>query len=158
MRRNYLLAPLVSLILIGCSAERGHSCATCAAKGHDHPPAAAEGSTAEHGPAEHGHAEGQKLVLNDGQKWETDEHTRTIFATMRARLDSELSGKELGAALEGDLQKLIQGCTMPGEAHKQLHVFLMGYLPAVAHLSESGHEHARESVVSLLDEYPKYFQ
>lgn len=64
----------------------------------------------------------------------------------------------LGKRLQADLEKLVQGCTMTGEAHNQLHVFLTAYIPAVEKAFKSGSDESLTEVRGLLAKYPEYFE
>ena len=105
------------------------------------------------------------LALNNGARWKMDDHTRSVFAKMagsflatdhRALEAEDL--KKAGAALQVDLNELIQGCTMQGEAHNQLHVYLTGYMPAVAALAEAGRMEDAKTVTHYLEKYDDYFE
>jgi len=105
------------------------------------------------------------LELNDGRKWEMDEHTRASFSKMAdsfLRADpsamTEAGRKQAGQELQEDLKGLIQGCTMTGAAHDQLHAYLAGYIPAVAALAESGRVEDAEEVRRYLETYDDYFE
>lgn len=100
----------------------------------------------------------QQPVLNQGKKWLMDEHTRDMFKVMSERVQSGGDSKKLGIALNEDLNQLIQGCTMTGAAHDQLHVFLMPYFSAVNALSETGSESALKEVKQALTDYQSYFE
>ncbi len=105
------------------------------------------------------------MQLNDGQKWQMDDHTRSVFAKMAASFSSsdhlaeEGEGlKKAGTALRADIDDLIAGCTMTGEAHDQLHKYLTGYIPAVTALAESGGVEQAEKVGHYLDRYDEFFE
>ena len=106
-----------------------------------------------------------RVRLNDGEKWPMDAHTRSVFAKMaasfaeadQASLDGE-GRKAVGAELQGDVDLLIAGCTMTGEAHDQLHAYLLGYLPAVAALAESGRVEDAQRVGHYLERYGDFFE
>lgn len=99
------------------------------------------------------------LTTNDGRKWQMDEHTRSMFVAMTDRVAQFEGGEhELGRALQGDLNKLIEGCTMTGAAHNELHKFLGMYMPAVHRLSEADSTTARTEIERLLAMYPEYFE
>ncbi len=106
-----------------------------------------------------------RLTLIDGEKWEMDSHTRSSFAKMadtflkadHASMEAtEL--KSVGGGLQTELNVLIQGCTMTGEAHNQLHVYLTGYIPAVKTLSENGDLKSAMQVKHYLEFYDDYFE
>jgi|APSaa5957512622_1039677.scaffolds.fasta_scaffold43675_2 hypothetical protein len=121
---------------------------------------------------ESGHDEtlvvGVELTLNEGKKWSVDEHTRNSAARITELvaavedLQSIEQSKELAAELDKELNGLIQGCTMTGAAHEQLHVFLVAFLPQVGALKEGEDVHAlretREQIASLLVAYEEHFE
>jgi hypothetical protein len=47
---------------------------------------------------------------------------------------------------------------MTGDAHSQFHVYLTGYMPAVAALSESGRVEDADKVRHYLEGYGAYFE
>lgn len=109
----------------------------------------------------HGHNavhEADKLSLDHGAKWKMDSHTRKMFASMKDRIQAGGDLKEVGEELDEDLHKLIQGCTMTGAAHDQLHLFLAPYIPAVTELSQKGTEDAFQKVKHMLHDYQNYFE
>ena len=67
-----------------------------------------------------------------------------------------------GAQLDAQLKELINGCTMQGESHNQLHIFLNDYMPTVKGLAEAkDYETARDSAIRLkgqLESYKHYFK
>lgn len=83
------------------------------------------------------------LSLNGGAKWQVDEHTRSVSLQMTALLNeagpisSVEDARALGSAFDESLNTLIQGCTMTGPAHDELHVFLLELFPRVSTLSSS---------------------
>jgi hypothetical protein len=105
------------------------------------------------------------LRLNNGQKWMMDDHTRSSFIRMTTsflntdHLSMEVEVlKKSGSDLQVQIGELIKGCTMTGEAHDQLHVYLMGYMPAVDALSKSGQMEDAKKVKHYLEIYDDYFE
>ncbi|MCP4007064.1 MAG: hypothetical protein GY725_23025 [bacterium] len=103
--------------------------------------------------------------LNDGHKWKMDAHTRSSFAQMaNSFLTADHSAlkeeglKKMGSDLQGEIKNLIQGCTMTGEAHDQLHTYLGGYVAAVASLSKSGRIEDARKIKHYLEEYGEFFE
>lgn len=114
-----------------------------------------------HGKHAHEHSEvheHRELSLNHGEKWKMDAHTRAMFISMSERLHAGGDLKEMGKKLNEDIHKLIEGCTMTGSAHDQLHLFLSPYIPAVHELSHEGTEKALEKVKHKLHGYQSYFE
>ena len=105
---------------------------------------------------------GLGLRLDDGAKWEMDTHTRSLFAKMTERVEGHEgdheAAKGLGSALDGDIDKLIEGCTMTGDAHGELHKYLVALIPAVEELASGGGEEELGAVRELLDSYPRFFE
>lgn len=108
-----------------------------------------------------------ELELNDGERWEMDEHTRAMLAKMEQTFfqadHSTLMGLNgAGSQLDAQLKELINGCTMQGESHNQLHIFLTDYMPAVKGLAGAkDYDTARASAIKLkgqLESYKHYFK
>ena len=151
-----------SSVLVSCNAK------------HDADDQMDQTDHADHDHAEdhsgHDHADSTEsglegLSLNDGKKWLMDDHTRSSFSTMA---ESFLSAnhammgvdglKQVGADLRQDINGLIQGCTMTGESHNQLHVLLTGYIASVDALAASGQINDAIKVKGFLEEYAEYFE
>jgi len=156
-----MLALLIALT--GCS-EQAQVEATQA-------PEAAATTVEAHGDEAHGEAHGEAtsgigLTLDGGDKWQMDEHTRGVMTDTRRTLaksnvSSATEAAALNVTLQGQLDSLIQGCTMDGPAHDQLHVFLIAWMPAVAGLKEASDEDAQVRVAGVRDmvaEYDRYFE
>lgn len=107
------------------------------------------------------------LSLNNGERWEMDDHTRAMSQKMQKTFfsadHSTLEGlNTAGTALEQQLQELIAGCTMTGKAHDQLHVFLNEHVPTINALAKADeYASARENAIRLkgqLETYQKHFK
>jgi hypothetical protein len=121
-------------------------------------------------PQGHNHSQETQISgmeLNNGKKWKMDDHTRSMFIKMLSSFTaSDHSAVEelqkSGVQLKGQIDDLIKGCTMTGDAHNQLHIFLTGYIPAVEMLAsssdlKSGRDQALK-VKWFLDMYDDYFE
>jgi hypothetical protein len=115
----------------------------------------------------HGDAAGAALKLNDGKKWQADQHTNEAMAGISKSLAEQPSASTeelnaLGNDLKTRVDALVQGCTMTGPEHQQLHVFLEEFIPAVEHLAQETDaakaKEAHQQVSHLAEEYGKYFQ
>lgn len=128
----------------------------------------AENQAHEHGHASHTSSAGiSGLQLNQGEHWEMDEHTRTMLVKMEktffaADHSTQAGLNAVGGELKAQMDELIDGCTMGGAAHDQLHVFLSEYIPTIDRLAQAGdYEAAREAAIELkghLGTYKKYFR
>ena len=121
-----------------------------------------------HGHSKHsGEVAASGLSLNSGDRWEMDDHTRKMSSKMQetffgADHSNQASLNAMGVQLEAQLNDLINGCTMDGEAHAQLHVFLSDYIPNVKNLAMAeDYDTARSSAIKLkgnLETYKKHFK
>lgn len=112
-------------------------------------------------------AQGLVLALDGAARWKMDEHTRSVMAETRAALAGAepatvADAVALGGTLQGQLDRLIQGCTMEGPAHDELHVFLMAWIPELTALqgaTELADGHARvASLKAMLATYDETFE
>jgi hypothetical protein len=109
-----------------------------------------------------------KFVLNDGNKWQMDEHTRNAIKNLDSLLKSQQpvksieESKLLGKKLDEELILLIRGCTMEGPAHDQLHVFLGYFYPMVQDLKKETEVESSKKILAKMEnlfvEYHKYFE
>ena len=114
----------------------------------------------------HSHAPSE-LTLNDGKKWQADQHTREGMLGIRQAMttkpvNSPDEMRDLGRDLQQRLKELVSGCTMTGEAHNQLHMFLEEFMPAADSLaSQQDEDKARETLAEmhhLLERYYEHFE
>lgn len=102
-----------------------------------------------------------KMSLNNGNKWNSDEPTYRSMSLMEAKLadftknNSEPSPakyQELGTALSGITQEIINKCSMKGEAHEQLHNVLVPMLSNVGNIKNAGDTTTGKSNVEALND------
>lgn len=121
----------------------------------------------EHATESHEHHEAisaQEVQLNNGQKWTANPETTDGIKRMQS-LAEGFSGQDADAShLAEDMlvayQEIFDKCTMKGEAHAQLHNYL---IPLGAHLNEikactTGCGAHIEHVQAYLTTYFTYFQ
>ncbi len=150
---------LLVLCILSCDHHEGHHDHSDHGDSHSH-------SSQQHASSHDTHASStENLRLNGDDKWQMDGHTRKMFAEMTARFQdinhsslSQSQLKILGADLEKDLEKLIAGCTMEGEAHEELHKYLTAYMPTVQQLAMEGAPEQADDIVSLLALFSNYFE
>lgn len=111
-----------------------------------------------------------ELKLSNGERWPADEHTVNAVRKMTALLDEATKTqptsageyRTLGRTLQKELGLLIQGCTMTGASHDQLHIWLAGLTPAIASLAEVSDrdhgEHMVHEVRTQLSKFDQFFQ
>lgn len=105
------------------------------------------------------------LTLNNGKKWQLDDHSRTTLAAMaascRAAQPTELdkaARQKFAGELKQEIDSLLRDCTMSGPDHEALHVFLGGYIPAVSALAEWGRFEDAQEVQYYLEISSTYFE
>lgn len=139
------------------------SCNTATAAQDEHQSTPATQEHSRHGE----HAALPAMQLDTGKKWQMDDHTRTLFKKMEADFaqadHSSVEGlRSIGGTLKGELDTLIKGCTMTGDAHTMLHVYLTDYMTAVDKLATAptvtdGRTQAIK-IKGYLDRYDDYFE
>ncbi len=125
----------------------------------------------EHSPSEentesHVHTSGD-ILLNDGARWQANSETTegvnnmiNIIEEFRSRVGAD-GYSELADTLKHEFTTIFQKCTMKGEAHNQLHNFL---LPIKKYMGEldSAHPEVSETNLKALEEhlkiYSEYFE
>lgn len=104
------------------------------------------------------------LTLNDGRKWQADPHTRESMLGIRQAMTTKPANspeemRAIGQDLQQRLKVLVSGCTMTGEAHNQLHVFLEELMPAADSLSSQQDEQkARETIAEMHHMLQRYYE
>jgi hypothetical protein len=105
-----------------------------------------------------GHTIGMNVELNDGAKWTADRETTRIIAVMQGMLGEFPKNptiedyRELHKKLLTQFQSLLQKCTMTGEAHEQLHNYLMP-LKAMIDKLEKGNLDACNTILPDMKDY-----
>jgi hypothetical protein len=118
-------------------------------------------------PAQHEHAEEAtpdalpKVTLDSlGQRWianpETTSGIATMVATLQAFDPAKGDASALKAALEEEFGLIFERCTMTGEAHNQLHNYLIPIHHALREF-DGNNAHQREALAAHLATYATYF-
>jgi hypothetical protein len=115
----------------------------------------------------HHHGSGPAVQLDNGKRWQANLETTAGIAQMQAILENyegrtEVSDRQaLKEELETAFQDIFRKCTMKGEAHDQLHNYL---LPMKELFEKIGGADAGESQKAAgqlkvhLEEYSTYFE
>lgn len=96
-----------------------------------------------------------RTQLNNGKKWIANAETVEAIDNMIAILATEYEEERVinyasdGQKLEIEFEKMIANCTMTGEAHEQLHLYIMPLKLEINSLIEC--EHIEECAIKLLD-------
>ncbi len=130
-----------------------------------------QAESADHGTVGHDHGgdaeveeEGTSIptvTLEDGQRWVANPETTSGIANMVALVDEQIAtpgdAKAVKAGLEEEFGLIFERCTMTGEAHEQLHNYL---IPIHQRLSgfDASNTTQLEEMKSYLATYGNYFQ
>jgi len=106
----------------------------------------------------------EELNLNDGKRWEANPETTSGIKKMQEVISAyETNGDqtivELGMRLQEELDGIINKCTMHGEAHVQLHIYLVPLIRQVKILREQATDQTQVNEMKLyLTQYFNYFE
>lgn len=118
---------------------------------------------------EHNTTESARLKLDNGKKWLLDEPTRIHASNMEQLVstDGSLNAdmkyySTLAGALKENIAKLTSDCSMTGESHEQLHVWLIPYIEKVKTFSmqknPEGAANELKEIRASLEEFRTYFE
>lgn len=104
-----------------------------------------EGETTEIASKEEDHHENdhenEAIVLNNGEKWKVDANMMPHIRNMEKDIldfatDEKKDYKSLAKKLQSNIDLLTSNCTMEGQAHDELHKWLLPYIDLVDELSK----------------------
>jgi hypothetical protein len=117
---------------------------------------------------EHQHnAEIQTIELNNGEKWKVDANMITHIRNMENDVISFSKAQQkdyesLAEKLQSNIELLTSNCTMKGQAHDELHKWLLPYIDIVNELSEAKDETAAskqfDNIKISFTTFNQYFQ
>lgn len=146
----------LALFTFGCSEHIEHDGHTETAvpgtAGQDH---------GEDAHAEEGGSSATTVTLDNGQRWKANPETTSGIANLVALVDKQLlnpgDAKAVKASLEEEFGLIFERCTMTGEAHNQLHNYL---IPIHQRLSGFDAADAKQlaEMKSYLATYGTYFE
>ena len=143
------------MLFIGLTVSCGNS------HDHKHSSDEKEKSVEQHQPDASKSKTEIELSLNNGTKWKSDEPTYTSMRLMEVTLNDftgnnsepgKAEYQELGTALSGITQEIINKCSMKGEAHEQLHNVLVPMLSNVGNIKNTTDKAAVKSNVEALND------
>ena len=107
------------------------------------------------------------LSLNNGEKWEANPETAQGIRQMQKILDaypesSEMNTKQLLDTLNSVKKQIFAQCTMKGEAHNNLHAYLIPLIKKINALKTVKNPQEEEQAIARLKEhlalYDRYFK
>lgn len=117
----------------------------------------------------HAHAATEKIRLDNGKKWPTDEALRRGMGEIRTAMADALSPIHRNKFSSGDFGKLAgrvqaqidyvtANCKLPEAADHQLHVVLEQILDGIAIMkADKGRDQGAVKIVQALDQYGTHF-
>lgn len=113
--------------------------------------------------AEHHHDEHEAIVLNNGEKWKVDDNMMTHIRNMEKDViafadNSDNNYTELASKLKTNLDLLTSNCTMKGQAHDELHKWLVPYMELVEDLEKEQSEAQFKAIQDSFQTFNQYFQ
>jgi hypothetical protein len=120
----------------------------------------------DHAGHDHGDSD-EALVLNDGKKWNMNPEMLVLVQSMEKDINGFSATKledyqAFGENLDGRVNELTSSCTMEGQAHDELHKWLMPFIHQIKHLKDAENEaDAKESLANLKESlvtFNQYFE
>ena len=105
--------------------------------------------------------ESKAVMLDNGKLWVANPETTEGIKNMQkiiAERKQEATGAVLKEALENEFQMIFEKCTMTGEAHNQLHNYLVPLKMKLNQLDGTNDEQVISEIDAYLKEYSNYFQ
>ena len=109
----------------------------------------------------HEHVTDEPLQLNDGQKWKVDDNMMAHIIAMEkdiASLDKPEDFDKLSENLNKNLGLLTSNCTMKGQAHDELHKWLLPYIDLVEAFSTDKSADNFTAIQNSFSTFNTYFQ
>jgi 50S ribosomal subunit-associated GTPase HflX len=109
------------------------------------------------------HHDHEAIVLNNGEKWKVDDNMMTHIRNMEKDViaiadNSDKNYKELTSKLKTNLDLLTSNCTMKGQAHNELHKWLVPYIELVDALEKDQSEAQFKAIQDSFQTFNQYFQ
>lgn len=117
--------------------------------------------------SKHSQEQAEELRLNGDEKWKVNEEMKPFLKASEELLNTYIASgdqdyKALATALKVENDKLIKSCTMGGEAHDQLHLWLYPHLVWINSLQKTNNPNKAQEIVTELkvsfELYHQYFE
>ena len=122
-----------------------------------------EEKTTEINTEEHQHSESETIQLNNGEKWKVDDNMMLHIRNMEkdvVHFDQEKSTNYslLANKLKTNIDILTSNCTMKGQAHDELHKWLVPYIELVDSFSKEKSANQFTEIQNSFKTFNQYFQ
>src|SRR5690606_17053222 len=148
MKRT-LLMPALAVFMWGCTGNSSHNHGS-----YEHQ----EHAVHEH----HDEVPADNVKTDNGKKWnanaETTEGIHEMISLAEQQEEGKISIIELREKMDAAFNNILQKCTMTGEAHNQLHHYLLPLKAKYEKLDEKSGKEQIEDIRHYLNSYKNYFQ
>lgn len=112
---------------------------------------------------EHHHSDSETIQLNNGEKWKVDDNMMLHIRNMEkdvAHFDQEKDTNYslLANKLKTNIDVLTSNCTMNGQAHDELHKWLVPYIELVDSFSKEKSANQFIEIQNSFKTFNQYFQ
>jgi hypothetical protein len=112
---------------------------------------------------EHQHSDSEAIQLNEGKKWKVDDnmmlHIRNMEKdVMNFNSENNKNYPLLANKLKSNIDLLTSNCTMKGEAHDELHKWLVPYIELVDKFSKEKSKNQFIEIQESFKTFNQYFQ
>ena len=111
----------------------------------------------------HEHSNDETIQLNDGQKWKVDNEMMVHIRNMEKDVTSFDNGTPenyqlVSDNLEKNLDLLTSNCTMKGQAHDELHKWLLPYIELVEDFTKDKSNENLAKIQESFTTFNQYFE
>lgn len=153
MKKIFLIST-IAIALIACKNENHHE----NHDEHEH-----HDETATHEEDHHNH-ESEAIMLNDGEKWKVVENMSGYIRNMEKAVN-EFEGNDypaLAKTIDENIRALTENCTMEGQAHDELHKWLLPFIELSEEFDVATEKENQEKIYQefkkMFVEYNTYFE
>lgn len=153
MKKIFLIST-IAIALIACKNETHHE----NHDEHEH-----HDETATHEEDHHNH-ESEAIMLNDGEKWKVVENMSGYIRNMEKAVN-EFKGDNypaLAKTIDENIRALTENCTMEGQAHDELHKWLLPFIELSEEFDVATEKENQEKIYQefkkMFVEYNTYFE
>lgn len=153
MKKIFLITT-IAISFIACKNEGSHE----NHDEHEH-----HDETATHEEDHHNH-ESEAIMLNDGEKWKVVENMSVYIRNMEKAVN-EFKGDNypaLAKTIDENIRALTENCTMEGQAHDELHKWLLPFIELSEEFDVATEKENQEKIYQefkkMFVEYNTYFE
>lgn len=153
MKKIFLITT-IAISFIACKNEGSHE----NHDEHEH-----HDETATHEEDHHNH-ESEAIMLNDGEKWKVVENMSGYIRNMEKAVN-EFKGDNypaLAKTIDENIRALTENCTMEGQAHDELHKWLLPFIELSEEFDVATEKENQEKIYQefkkMFVEYNTYFE